>query len=94
MFCSTWSDEGWDGRGHQRQVNAVLGSLCRLHYPGLVTDKHGQQVPVTNWKMYALSTDVDHGNAQNAVWVDFWVRFHKLRIYLTLDLIYGVGINE
>ncbi|KAG2563433.1 hypothetical protein PVAP13_8KG350912 [Panicum virgatum] len=72
---STWSDEGWDGRGHHRQVNAVLGNLCHLHYPEMVTDRHGEQVPVTNWKMYADSTDVDHGNAQNAVWVDIWKRF-------------------
>ncbi|KAG2562165.1 hypothetical protein PVAP13_8KG331804 [Panicum virgatum] len=37
---SSWQDTGFDGRGHHRQVNAVLGNLCHLHNPGVVTNKH------------------------------------------------------
>ena len=63
------------GREHHRQVNAVLGNLVRLHYPGVVTLASGERVPATSWKHYALSPDQAHGNAQGAVESDFWVSF-------------------
>jgi hypothetical protein len=39
LSCSQWDDMPFDGRGHQRQVNQVLGNLCHLHNPIIVTDQ-------------------------------------------------------
>jgi len=47
----------------------------RLHYPGVVTTKSGERIPAQSWKHYSLSTDLAHGDAQGAVWSDFWVSF-------------------
>ena len=33
----------------------------------------GKEVPVTRWDQYALAINAQHGNAQDAVWHDFWV---------------------
>jgi len=77
MSCSSWDDSGFDVRGHHRQVNYVLGNLCRLHYPGLVTGEQGELIVVLNWDQYRLAPNADHLNAQGAVWSDFWVRFSR-----------------
>jgi hypothetical protein len=46
LSFSSWLDTNWDGRGHRRQVNQILGNLIHLHYPELVT-KGGHSEPVT-----------------------------------------------
>ncbi|KAG2543386.1 hypothetical protein PVAP13_9NG742977 [Panicum virgatum] len=71
----SWQDTGFDGRGHHRQVNAVLGNLCRLHNPGVVTNKHGEPIACTAWKDFALAPDARFGNAQGAVKDAFWKRY-------------------
>ena len=35
------TDLSFDGKGHHTQVNLTLGSLCRLHYPGIVKVSNG-----------------------------------------------------
>jgi hypothetical protein len=57
LSFSSWLDTSFDGRGHHRQVNQILGNLLRLHYPGLVT-KGGLSDPVT--------TCCDYAHAPNA----------------------------
>jgi hypothetical protein len=45
----------FDGKGHHTQVNLTLGSLCRLHYPGLVKVSNGDtddEVLVSTWDEY------------------------------------------
>ena len=64
---------GFDGRGHHRQVNTILGNLCRLHNPGVVVNKVGECIACTAWKDFALAPDVRFGNAQGAVKDAFWV---------------------
>jgi hypothetical protein len=32
LSFSSWLDTSFDGSGHHRQVNQVLGNLLRLHY--------------------------------------------------------------
>ena len=59
------------GTGCHRQVNAVLGNLLRLHYPGEIPTSGGQRIPTKSWKDYTLATDLTYGNAQGAVWNDF-----------------------
>jgi hypothetical protein len=46
LSFSSWLDTSWDGRGHRRQVNQILGNLIHLHYPGLVTNG-GHSEPAT-----------------------------------------------
>jgi hypothetical protein len=55
-----------------RQVNKVLGNICRMRWPGLVIED-GIEVPVTRWDQYGLAVNAQHGNAHGAVWHDFWV---------------------
>jgi hypothetical protein len=56
-------------------VNAVLGSLVRMHYPGEVTRSDGTISPAICWDDYALAPDATYGTAKGAVWSDFWVSF-------------------
>jgi hypothetical protein len=74
LSCSQWDDTSFDGRGHHRQLNQVLGNLCRLHNPGIVTDPKGVVVPCTSWSHFALAPHATYGTAQGAIKHDFWVR--------------------
>jgi hypothetical protein len=53
LSFSSWLNTNFDGRGHHRQVNQVLGNLLRLHYPGIVMKGAGHSEPVTTWCDYA-----------------------------------------
>jgi hypothetical protein len=47
----------FDSKGHHTQVNLTLGSLCRLHYPGIVKvlDRDSvDEVLVSTWDEYKL----------------------------------------
>jgi hypothetical protein len=65
----------FQGTGHKRQVNAVLGNLVRMHYPGEVTRSDGTTSLATCWDNYALAPDMTYGSAKGAMWSDFWVSF-------------------
>jgi hypothetical protein len=75
LSCSSWEDTTFHGTGHQRQVNAILGNLIRMHYPGEVTRSDGTTSPATCWDDYALAPDVMYVTAKGVVWSDFWVSF-------------------
>jgi hypothetical protein len=75
LSCSQWEDTTFEGTGHKRQANAVLGNLVRLHYPGEVTRSDGTCSPATSWADYALSPNATYKTAQGAVWSDIWVSF-------------------
>jgi hypothetical protein len=47
LSFSSWLDTSFDGRGHHRQVNQVLGNLLHLQYPGLVMKGAGCSEPTT-----------------------------------------------
>jgi hypothetical protein len=36
-MCRSWIYFGFNGTSRQRLVNQVLGNMCHLHYPGMVT---------------------------------------------------------
>jgi hypothetical protein len=38
----------FDGRGHHRHVNAILGNLLHLHYPGVVVRGADRSGPATS----------------------------------------------
>jgi hypothetical protein len=75
LACNSWEDTTFQGRGHQRHVNAVLGNLVRMHYPGEVTRSDGTIFPATCWDNYALAPNATYGTAKGAVWSNFWVSF-------------------
>jgi hypothetical protein len=53
-MCRSWIDYEFDGTSRQRLVNQVLGNLCHLHYPGMVTLPSGQRVIATTWEHFCL----------------------------------------
>jgi hypothetical protein len=67
LACSSWDDTTFQGKGHKRQVNVVLGNLVRMHYPGEVTRSDGTISPATCWDIYALAPDATYGSAQGVV---------------------------
>jgi hypothetical protein len=71
LSYSSCEDTTFQGTGHQRQVNGVLGNLVRMHYPGEVTRSDGTTSPATCWDDYALAPDATYGTAKGEVWSDF-----------------------
>ena len=71
--CRSWIDENFTGTGHYRLVNQVLGNLCRLHWPDLVTMPSGERVPATTWEHYKYGVSREFGDTQAVVWDAFWV---------------------
>jgi hypothetical protein len=71
FFCllsfSSWLDTSFDGRGHHRQVNAILGDLLRLHYSGVVVRGADRTAPATSWRDYRHALDASYENAQGVV---------------------------
>jgi hypothetical protein len=57
LSFSSWLDTSFVGRGHHRQVNAVLGNLLRLHYPRVVVRGAGRSGPRIGWRDYARASD-------------------------------------
>ena len=58
MFIFTLR-RGWTyvaGGAHTRQVNGILGLLCRHHFPGIVPFGGGQE-PAYTWEHYAQARD-------------------------------------
>ncbi|WVZ63727.1 hypothetical protein U9M48_013335 [Paspalum notatum var. saurae] len=58
-----WEDVTWDGTGHRKTPNGLLGNLIRVHNPGVV-EKNGETIPVTTWKHFALAPHVTYGSVQ------------------------------
>jgi hypothetical protein len=54
----------------------MLGSLCRLHYPGIVKVSNGDtedDVLVSTWDEYKFKKERNHTDRQGLVHNDFWV---------------------
>jgi hypothetical protein len=54
----------------------MLGSLCRLHYLGIVKVSDGDSVDevlVSTWDEYKLKKERNHTNRQGLMRHDFWV---------------------
>jgi hypothetical protein len=88
FFCllsfSSWLDISFDGRGHHRQVNAILGNLLRLHYPGVVVRGAGRTAqPATIWRDYARAPDARYENAQGVMRNVFWVSSYMFITFVT-----------
>jgi hypothetical protein len=67
-MCRFWIDSRFDGTSRQRLVNQVLGNLCRLHYPGMVTLLGtGEWEIITSYEHYRFAPDGDYGTTQGVV---------------------------
>jgi hypothetical protein len=55
-------------------VNATLETLCRFHYPGMVT-VGGVLQPALKWEHYKLQSDDQGITTAARVWNEFWVIF-------------------
>jgi hypothetical protein len=54
----------------------MLGSLCHLHYPGIVKvsdEDTVDEVLVSTWDEYKLKKERDHIDRQGLVRHEFWV---------------------
>ena len=58
--CRSWEDLNWDGTGRRPKVNAVLGSLCRFYYPGMV-ELNGERFAAMQWADWGLKDYVEPG---------------------------------
>jgi hypothetical protein len=56
-------------------VNATLGTLCRFHYPGMVTIEGVLQAAL-KWEHYKLQSDDQGVTTAARVWNEFWVIFY------------------
>ncbi|PVH37134.1 hypothetical protein PAHAL_6G254000 [Panicum hallii] len=65
------------GVGYLRQVNKILGNICRMLWPGMVELLSGERIPATSWNHYRYGVNVTFGNTQKAVWAEFW-KYYKL----------------
>jgi hypothetical protein len=66
----------FDGKGHHTQVNLTLGSLCHLHYPGIVkvSDEDSvDEVLISTRDEYKLKKERNHIDRQGLMRHDFWV---------------------
>jgi hypothetical protein len=80
---STWLDTSFDGRGHHRQVNQVLGKLLRLHYPRIMMKGAGRSEPATIYRDYARAPDAKYGDAQGVMRNTLWVSSHMFITSIT-----------
>ncbi|WVZ64263.1 hypothetical protein U9M48_013813 [Paspalum notatum var. saurae] len=63
---SQWEDVTWDGKGHLRTPDGLLGNLIHVHNPGVV-EKNGETIPVIIWKHFALAPHVTYGSVQESI---------------------------
>jgi hypothetical protein len=71
--CRSWLEPNFPGVGHLRQVNKILGNICRMLWPGMVELVSGEWIPATSWNHYRYGVNIMFGNTQKAVCAEFWV---------------------
>ncbi|PUZ61093.1 hypothetical protein GQ55_4G243900 [Panicum hallii var. hallii] len=73
----SWFEPNFPGVGYLRQVNKILGNICRMLWPGMVELVSGERIPATSWNHYRYGVNITFGNTQKAVWAEFW-KYYKL----------------
>jgi hypothetical protein len=71
--CRSWFEPNFPGVGHLRQVNKILGNICRMLWPGMVELVSGERILATSWNHYRYGVNITFGDTQKAVWAEFWV---------------------
>ena len=68
-----------------RNVNGILGLLCREHFPGLVWTSEDEDPEVPLFDHYALiTTNAPHRNLADRVILELWVSLNSLH---SLDIL-------
>ena len=68
-----------------RNVNGILGLLCREHFPSLVWTSEDEDLEVPLFDHYALvATDAPHRNLADRVISELWVSLNSLH---SLDIL-------
>ena len=74
-----------------RNVNGILGLLCREHFPGLVWTSEGEDPEIPSFDHYALFPADGHLNLADQVLTELWV---SLSHSTTLNSLYSLDILE
>ena len=71
-----------------RNVNGILGLLCREHFPGLVWASEDEDPVVPSFDQYTLvATDTEHRNLADRVISELWVSLNSLHSLHSLDIL-------
>jgi len=71
-----------------RNVNGILGLLCREHFPGLVWTSEDEDPEVPSFDHYALvATDAPHQNLADQVISELRVSLNSLHSLHSLDIL-------
>ena len=71
-----------------RNVNGILGLLCREHFPGLVWTSEDEDPEVPSFDHYALvAIDAPHRNLADRVISELWVSLNSLHSLHSLDIL-------
>lgn len=60
-----------------RNVNGILGLLCREHFPGLVWVSEDDDPEIPSFDTYALVPDAVHRNLADLVIQELWVSLSR-----------------
>ena len=71
-----------------RNVNGILGLLCKEHFPGLEWMSEDEDLEVPSFDHYALvATDASHRNLADRVISELWVSLNSLHSLHSLDIL-------
>jgi len=64
-----------------RNVNGILGLLCREHFPGLVWTLEDEDPEVPSFDHYTLvATNASHRNLADRLILELWVSLNSLHL--------------
>jgi len=70
-----------------RNVNGILGLLCREHFPGLVWTSEDEDPEIPSFDHYALFPAAGHLNLEDQVLTELWVSLNSLHSLHSLDIL-------
>ena len=59
-------------RAHKRAPNGILGLLCKLHFPGIMT-VDGRDQLASSWEHYIVVPDLEYHRKSDRVLAELWV---------------------
>jgi hypothetical protein len=86
-ICKSWIDSAFDGTSKQTLINQVLGNLCHLHYPRMVTLPSDKRQITTTWEHFRYAPNGDYETAQSSV---VWLlsKFFSSCMFFFITLVY------
>jgi hypothetical protein len=77
--------------GEARNVNGILGLLCREYFPGLVWISEDEDPEIPTFDMYALIADSQYTNLAQRVIMELWVSLSR---NMALNSLHSLDILE